>query len=103
MSETITLARRRWTDARIENDLRAAIAELGEFPSRSQLITLGRRSLWDAIRRTGGTEHWQQRLMTDEAPTAEQIAARAYQLYEAGADGDSVAHWLAAERELVAA
>jgi hypothetical protein len=31
------------------------------------------------------------------------IAARAYQLYEAGADGDSVAHWLAAERELVAA
>ncbi len=103
MSGTITPVRRRWTDARIENDLRAAIAELGEFPSRTQLIAIGQRSLWDAMRRSGGIEHWQQRVMTDETPTAEQIAARAYQLYEAGVDGDSVAHWLAAERELLAA
>jgi Protein of unknown function (DUF2934) len=102
MTGSINPAQRRWTNARIETDLRAAITELGEFPSRAQLVALGQRSLWDAMRRTGGAEVWRDRLMSDRLPTREEIAARAYQLYEAGADGDSVAHWLAAERELAA-
>jgi Protein of unknown function (DUF2934) len=100
MTATITPASRRWTDARIEDDLRAAIAELGEFPTRAQLITLGQRSLWDAMRRTGGAEQWRRRMTVHSLPTPEQIAERAYELYQAGADGDSVAHWLEAEREL---
>jgi len=100
MIGTTTPASRRWTDARIENDLRAAIAELGEFPTRAQLVALGQRSLWDAMRGTGGAEQWRQRLTEHAVPTPDQIAERAYFLFEAGADGDSVAHWLAAEREL---
>ena len=100
MTATITPGPRRWTDARIEDDLRATISELGQFPNRAQLVALGQRSLWDAMRRTGGIEHWQDRVTLHSPPTPEQIAERAYQLYEAGADGDSVAHWLAAEREL---
>lgn len=32
--------------------------------------------------------------------TYEQIACRAFELYERGAPGDALEHWLAAEREL---
>ena len=35
------------------------------------------------------------------APEADEIARRAYELYESGADGDELEHWLQAERELV--
>jgi Protein of unknown function (DUF2934) len=35
--------------------------------------------------------------------THEQIAMRAYELHLAGCDGDAMAHWLRAERELVGA
>jgi DUF2934 family protein len=35
--------------------------------------------------------------------THEQIAVRAYELHLAGTDGDAMAHWLRAERELVGA
>ena len=35
--------------------------------------------------------------------THEQIARRAYELHLAGTDGDAMAHWLRAERELVGA
>jgi Protein of unknown function (DUF2934) len=35
--------------------------------------------------------------------TAEDIAERAYHLWEAGSPGDQLEHWLQAERELVAA
>jgi hypothetical protein len=35
--------------------------------------------------------------------THEQIARRAYELHVAGVDGDAMAHWLRAERELVGA
>jgi hypothetical protein len=35
-------------------------------------------------------------------PSHEQIARRAYELHRSGAEGDALAHWLAAERELVA-
>jgi hypothetical protein len=34
--------------------------------------------------------------------THEQIALRAYELHLAGTEGDAMAHWLRAERELVA-
>jgi hypothetical protein len=34
-------------------------------------------------------------------PSHEQIARRAYELHRSGAEGDALAHWLAAERELV--
>jgi hypothetical protein len=102
MTVPTTSAPRRWTDARIESDLRDAVTALGEFPTRTQLIALGRRSLWDAMRRTGGAEVWRDRLMSDHLPSREEIALRAYQLYEAGAEGDSIAHWLAAEQELAA-
>ena len=42
---------------------------------------------------------------TDLAKTPEfdEIAKRAYELYESGADGGEVAHWLTAEQELVGA
>jgi hypothetical protein len=33
----------------------------------------------------------------------EQIALRAYELHLAGSEGDAMAHWLRAERELVGA
>jgi Protein of unknown function (DUF2934) len=35
--------------------------------------------------------------------THEQIALRAYELHLAGTEGDALAHWLRAERELVTA
>ena len=35
------------------------------------------------------------------APEADEIAKRAYALYESGADGGELEHWLQAERELV--
>lgn len=102
MTPSTNPAPRRWTDERIETELRAVIEQLGEFPSRAQLVSLGHRSLWDAMRRTGGAEVWRDRLLSDRLPSREEIAVRAYQLYEAGAAGDSVAHWLEAERELAA-
>jgi DUF2934 family protein len=34
--------------------------------------------------------------------THEQIALRAYELHASGVDGDAMAHWLRAERELTA-
>jgi hypothetical protein len=98
MTVTTPSARRRWTDAQIEDELRDCIAQLGEFPSRPQLIALGRRSLWEAMRRRGGAEAWRERFA--ESPRHEEIAQRAYLLWEAGADGDSVSHWLSAERQL---
>jgi hypothetical protein len=44
------------------------------------------------------------RKRTAPAPvTHEQIALRAYELHLAGTEGDALAHWLRAERELVTA
>jgi Protein of unknown function (DUF2934) len=37
------------------------------------------------------------------APEPEQIAKRAHEIYESGAQGDELEHWLQAERELVGA
>jgi hypothetical protein len=40
---------------------------------------------------------------TVASATYEDIARRAYELFESGAGGDAVEHWLQAERELIAA
>jgi Protein of unknown function (DUF2934) len=98
---TNTSTRRRWTDTTIENELRAQSAALGHFPSRAELVARGLRSLWDAMRSSGGVDAWRERVDSGpSAPSHEKIATRAYELYEQGAPGDADAHWLAAEREL---
>jgi hypothetical protein len=37
------------------------------------------------------------------APEPDEIAKRAYEIYESGAEGDELGHWLQAERELAGA
>jgi Protein of unknown function (DUF2934) len=37
------------------------------------------------------------------APEPEEIARRAYEIYESGGGGDELGHWLQAERELAGA
>jgi len=97
----ITKQRRRWNDDAIESELRAQTAELGHFPNRAELVERGLRGLWDAMRSSGGAEVWRERLEAERTPASqEEIAARAYELYERGAPGDAVAHWHDAEREL---
>jgi predicted NBD/HSP70 family sugar kinase len=92
--------RSRWTDGAIQAELSARRAELGHFPTRSELVARGLRGLWDAMRSTGGIESWQARLDGSRSPSHDEIAARAYELYERGVAGDCVAHWLAAEQQL---
>jgi Protein of unknown function (DUF2934) len=98
---TKTSTHRRWTETTIETEVRAQSAALGHFPSRAELVARGLRSLWDAMRTSGGVDAWRERIDSrPSAPSHEEIAARAYELYEQGATGDADAHWLAAEREL---
>jgi hypothetical protein len=94
--------RRRWTDDTIEAELRPLVAHLGRFPTRSELAARGLSGLYSALARTGGTSAWRARLAAPQPPAHEDIARRAYLLSLAG-DGDPVAHWLQAERELHAA
>lgn len=98
----MTTPRRRWTDSAIENELRAQSAELGHFPNRSELVSRGLRGLWDAMRTSGGSDAWRQRLECGRPVPHDQIAALAYELYEVGTPGDAIEHWLAAERRLAA-
>jgi hypothetical protein len=94
-------SRRRWTDTAIESELRARCAELGHFPTRAELVASGFRGLWDAIRTTDGVEAWRARIEAEQrSPSHDEIAARAYELYESNAPGDAAAHWLSAERQL---
>jgi hypothetical protein len=53
------------------------------------------------VRRTVKTATTRRRSASPPAVTHEQIAMRAYELHLAGTDGDAMAHWLRAERELV--
>jgi hypothetical protein len=93
--------RRRWTDAVIESELRLQSAELGHFPTRSDLVARGLRSLWDAMRAAGGVDFWRERVQGGPSELSrEDIAVRAYELYAQGLPGDADAHWLAAEQEL---
>jgi hypothetical protein len=100
-AKTSTAPRRRWNDETIQAELSAQIAALGHFPTRAELVASGLRGLWDAMRADGGVESWQARLSGGEpAPSHDAIAVRAYELYEHGAPGGHVEHWLAAERQL---
>jgi hypothetical protein len=97
----ITKPRRRWTDGAIETELRAQCAELGHFPVRAELVERGLRGLWDAMRSSGGVEVWRERVGTARGlASRDEIAVRAYELYEDGVPGDAVSHWLTAERQL---
>ena len=101
MTSSDGITRRRWTDATIESELRAQTAELGHFPTRSDLVARGMRGLWDAMRSSGGVDAWRDRVNGDSSePSREEIAVRAYHLYAEGVPGDAEAHWFAAEREL---
>jgi Protein of unknown function (DUF2934) len=55
------------------------------------------------VRRTVKTATARRRASAPPPVTHEQIALRAYELHLAGTDGDAMAHWLRAERELVGA
>ena len=56
------------------------------------------------VRRTVKTATTRRRSTSAPAPvTHEQIALRAYELHLAGSEGDAMAHWLRAERELATA
>jgi hypothetical protein len=56
------------------------------------------------VRHTVKTTTTRRRATSAPPPvTHEQIALRAYELHLAGSDGDAMAHWLRAERELVGA
>jgi hypothetical protein len=55
------------------------------------------------VRRTVKTATTRRRATPKAPVTHEQIALRAYELHLAGTDGDAMAHWLRAERELVGA
>ncbi len=98
----MTTPRRRWTDTVIEHELRGQCAELGHFPSRSELVSRGLRGLWDAMRSTGGADAWRERLEGQRPVSHAEIAALAYHLYEGGSPGGDLDHWLAAERRLAA-
>jgi hypothetical protein len=47
-----------WTDERIERELREFLRERVTWPSRKEFEAAGRKSLRDAVRRTGGPERW---------------------------------------------
>jgi hypothetical protein len=103
VTSTDRITRRRWTHAAIENELRVQSAELGHFPTRSELVACGLRGLWDAMRSSGGVDAWRERMQRiPTAPSREEIATRAHELYAQGFPGDADAHWFAAERELTA-
>ena len=55
------------------------------------------------VRRTVKTATTRRRPAAPPPVTHEQIAQRAHELHLAGTDGDAMAHWLRAERELVGA
>jgi hypothetical protein len=98
---TNTTPRRRWTEDTIEAELQTQIDALGHFPTRAELVSAGLRGLWDAMRAGDGADAWRERMNGGSAtPSPDAIASRAYELYEQGAPGDHVEHWLAAEREL---
>jgi hypothetical protein len=57
-----------------------------------------------AAKRTAAKRPARRRPAAAPAPiTHEQIALRAYEIHLEGTDGDALAHWLRAERELIGA
>ena len=100
-----------WTPERITAELAIAVAALGHFPTRPELVARGQRGLWDAMRRSGGIEHWRTAVAAAGAPAPapgaghaahEQIAVAAYYRHLAGGS-DPLSDWLSAEADLRAA
>jgi hypothetical protein len=52
------------------------------------------------MRSTDGIDAWRNRVGAGRSASHEEIAIRAYELYEQGAPGGDLAHWLFAEYEL---
>jgi hypothetical protein len=96
--------RRRWTEETIEAELRPIVAQLGRFPTRSELAARGLSGLYAALARTGGASAWRERLNGNGSRPVghDDIARRAYFLSQANGS-DPLANWLQAERELRAA
>jgi Fic family protein len=53
---------RTWTNDRIEVELRALVGESHRFPSIKEFDDAGRRDLYNAIQRHGGSRRWAERL-----------------------------------------
>jgi Fic family protein len=53
---------REWTDERIERELRTLVGNETIFPSIDQFTMAGRRDLYNAIQRHGGSQLWAERL-----------------------------------------
>ena len=104
------MARRKWDEETIAETLAPVVADLGRMPSRSELAARDLAGLWSAMRRNGGARAWAQRIGELDAhagargstPPEERIRMRAYFLAIEGAPGGPEAHWLRAERELLA-
>ena len=72
------------------------------MPKDTTTRTARRTTKTAAARRATGLTR--RRRATAPAPiTHEQIALRAYEIHLEGSEGDALAHWLRAERELVGA
>jgi hypothetical protein len=54
------------------------------------------------MRADGGVDRWCERFAEPRPAASEEIAVRAYHLYERGVPGGPIDHWLAAERDLAA-
>lgn len=54
--------RREWTDERIERELREFVGNRTKWPSIAEFNEAGRRPLYQAVTRFGGTQHWADRL-----------------------------------------
>jgi hypothetical protein len=111
------MTRLKWDEETIGHTLGGVIAELGRMPTRTELEARGLSALWSAMRRNGGTRFWAVQatalaaaaqpvvmappIVVEEA-VEDRIRVRAYFLAMEGAPGGPEAHWLRAERELVA-
>ena len=103
--------RRRWTTETIQAALEPLVTELGRFPTRAELTERGLSGLPSAMQRHGGLAEWKARFAAAPEPTPtvtvtvthDAIAERAYFIALTEPHGDPLLHWLAAERELVAA
>lgn len=53
---------RKWTDERIEAELRALVKRLGHWPSQQEIEEAGHKGLVQAVARSGGSRSWAERL-----------------------------------------
>lgn len=62
MDQIPSPSRSKWTDSKIENDLREITVSLGHFPSDPDLQKMGRGDLSNAVNKRGGIISWSERL-----------------------------------------